>query len=30
MTIKVVKAAAKHSAREICPWMINIPPEGKK
>ena len=29
MKIKVVKAAEKHAAREMCPWMVGVPPEGK-
>jgi hypothetical protein len=30
MKITIVKAAQKHSTREVCPWMVSIPPEGKK
>jgi hypothetical protein len=30
MKITVVKVAQKHSTREICPWMVTIPPEGKQ
>lgn len=30
MKIKVVKAAEKHSHREVCPWMVYIPPENTK
>jgi hypothetical protein len=30
MKIKIVKSAEKHSAREMCPWMVGIPPEGKQ
>jgi len=30
MKITVVKVAQKHSTREVCPWMVAIPPEGKR
>ena len=30
MKITVVKVAQKHSTREVCPWMVTIPPEGKR
>jgi hypothetical protein len=29
MKITIVKAAQKHSSREVCPWMVGVPPEGK-
>jgi hypothetical protein len=30
MKIKVVKSANKHASRDICPWLIQVPPEGAK
>jgi hypothetical protein len=30
MKIKVVKSAQKHASREMCPWMISVPPENSK
>ena len=30
MKVKVVKSGQKHASREICPWLIQIPPEGSK
>jgi hypothetical protein len=30
MKITVVKVAQKHSDREVCPWMIGVPPEDKR
>jgi len=30
MKITVVKVAQKHSPHEVCPWMVGIPPEGKR
>jgi hypothetical protein len=30
MKITVVKVAHKHPENEICPWMVGIPPEGKR
>ena len=30
MKVKVLKNAQKAPSREICPWMIMVPPEGGK
>jgi hypothetical protein len=30
MKIKVLKSAQKATSREMCPWMICVPPENGK
>jgi hypothetical protein len=30
MKITVVKVAQKHAPNGVCPWMVGVPPEGKK
>jgi hypothetical protein len=30
MTVKVLKHANKASSRDVCPWMIMVPPENSK
>jgi hypothetical protein len=30
MKVKVLKNAQKAPSREICPWMISVPPESSR
>jgi hypothetical protein len=30
MKVKVLKNAKKAPARDVCPWMIMVPPENSK
>ena len=30
MKITVLKGSEKRAAQDFCPWMINLPAEGKK